>query len=276
MLNWLVNIDPVVLSLGPLAIRWYALAYIAGIVIGWRYILVLAKSPGAAMSAKNVDDFIVWATIGIVAGGRLGFVLFYQGGEFPFFHNPEQILYVWQGGMSFHGGLLGVIVAITLFCRRNKLKLLAVSDMVAMATPIGLFFGRLANFINAELYGRVSDVPWAVVFPTGGPEPRHPSQLYEAGLEGIVLFIVLLAILYFTKARERPGALTGALFVGYGMSRVFVEFFRQPDVQLGFLFSGVTMGQILSLPVLALGGYLLFRALRNGPVPQPQRSTQAS
>lgn len=274
MLEWLVNIDPVALSLGPLAIRWYALAYIAGIIIGWRYILILAKSPGAAMSAKSVDDFIVWATIGIVAGGRLGYVLFYRP-DF-YFSNPEHILYVWQGGMSFHGGLLGVIVAVTLFCRRQKLKLLAVSDMIAAATPIGLFFGRLANFINAELFGRASDVPWAVVFPTGGPEPRHPSQLYEAGLEGVVLFIVLLAILYFTKARERPGALTGAMFVGYGLARIFVELFREPDPFLGFIVSGITMGQILSLPVLLLGGYLLFRALRSERVPQTAPSTQAS
>ena len=273
MLEWLVNIDPVVLSLGPLSIRWYALAYIAGIIIGWRYILFLAKTPGAAMSAKNVDDFIVWATIGIVAGGRLGYVLFYRP-DF-YFTNPEHILYVWQGGMSFHGGMLGMIVAITLFCRRQNLRLLAVSDMIAAATPIGLFFGRLANFINAELFGRVSDVPWAVAFQPGGPK-RHPSQLYEAGLEGIALFIVLLAILYFTKARERPGALTGALFVGYGLARIFVELFREPDPFLGFIVSGITMGQILSLPVILLDGYLLFRALHGDPVPGAAPKTQAS
>lgn len=274
MLEWLVNIDPVALSLGPLAIRWYALAYIAGIVIGWRYILILAKTPGAAMSAKNVDDFIVWATIGIVAGGRLGYVLFYRP-DF-YFANPEHILYVWQGGMSFHGGMLGMMVAVALFCRRQNLRLLAVSDMIAAATPIGLFFGRIANFINAELFGRTSDVSWAVVFPTGGPEPRHPSQLYEAGLEGIVLFIVLLAILYFTKARERPGALTGAMFLGYGVARIFVELFREPDPFLGFIVSGITMGQILSLPVMLLGGYLLFRALRGDRLPGAAPNAQAS
>ncbi len=273
MLEWLLNIDPVALQLGPIALRWYALAWVAGIVIGWRYVLQLAKSPGAAMTPKMVDDFIVWATVGIVGGGRLGYVIFYQP-EF-YLHNPLEILYVWQGGMSFHGGLLGMVAAITLFCRRYKLNLLSVSDMIGAATPIGLFFGRIANFINGELFGRVTsaDNPLGVVFPAGGPEPRHPSQLYEAGLEGIALFIVLLAILYFTKLRERPGALTGAFFVGYGVSRIVVELYREPDAQLGFIFGGVTMGQILSVPVLLLGAFLIARALRRERLPQALPST---
>ena len=259
------TIDPVALAIGPFDIRWYAIAYIVGLILGWRYVLRFARQPGAAMTAKEVDDFIVWATIGVVVGGRLGYVLFYRPGFY--LANPEHILYVWQGGMSFHGGLLGVAAAIVLFSRKRGLKLLEVSDVIAAAAPIGLFFGRIANFINAELFGRPSDAPWAVIFPTGGSAARHPSQLYEAALEGLVLFAVIVFLVYATRARWRPGLITGVFFGGYGIARIVVEFFREPDAHLGFLFGGVTMGQILSLPVLAVGAYLIARAMSRPPRP---------
>ena len=258
-------IDPVLFAIGPFAIRWYAIAYIAGLILGWRFVLRLAREPGAAMTAKQVDDFIVWATIGVVIGGRLGYVLFYRP-DF-YFANPEQILYVWQGGMSFHGGLLGVVAAVFWFSRKRGLELWLVSDAIAAAAPIGLFFGRIANFINAELFGRISDVPWAMVFPTGGPVARHPSQLYEAALEGVVLFAVIATLLYATGARWRPGLITGVFFGGYGAARIAVELFREPDAYLGFLLGGVTMGQLLSLPVIAAGAYLIARAMTRPPRP---------
>jgi phosphatidylglycerol:prolipoprotein diacylglycerol transferase len=259
------TIDPVALAIGPFDIRWYAIAYIIGLILGWRYVLRLARQPGAPMTAKEVDDFIVWATIGVVLGGRIGYVLFYRPGFY--FANPEHFLYVWQGGMAFHGGLLGVMAAIVLFSRKRGLRPLEVSDIIAAAAPIGLFFGRIANFINAELFGRPSDVAWAVIFPTGGPEARHPSQLYEAALEGVLLFAVIAVLLSATRARERPGLITGVFFGGYGIARIVVEFFREPDAHLGFLLAGVTMGQILSLPVLGAGAYLIARAMTQPPRP---------
>lgn len=259
------TIDPVALAIGPFDIRWYAIAYIIGLILGWRYVLRLVRQPGTPMTAKEVDDFIVWATIGVVLGGRIGYVLFYRPGFY--FANPEHILYVWQGGMAFHGGLLGVMSAIVLFSRKRGLRLLEVSDVIAAAAPIGLFFGRIANFINAELFGRPSDVAWAVIFPTGGPEARHPSQLYEAALEGVLLFAVIAVLLSATRARERPGLITGVFFCGYGIARIVVEFFREPDAHLGFMLGGVTMGQILSLPVLGAGAYLIARAMTQPPRP---------
>lgn len=251
-------IDPVLIEIGPFAIRWYALAYIAGIMLAWRYILVLMRRAPSGAGRKDIDDFVAWATLGVVLGGRLGYVLFYQ---FDYYlANPQQILFVWQGGMSFHGGVLGVVVALVVFARRRGLGLMALSDLVACATPIGLFFGRLANFINAELWGRTSDVPWAMVFPRGGPVPRHPSQIYEAALEGVVLFFVLLALWRVARLRDRHGFLTGAFLCGYGVARMIGELFREPDAHLGFLWSGVTMGQILSLPMIAVGLWLMARA----------------
>jgi len=259
------TIDPVALAIGPFDIRWYAIAYIIGLILGWRYVLRLVRQPGTPMTAKEVDDFIVWATIGVVLGGRIGYVLFYRPGFY--FANPEHILYVWQGGMAFHGGLLGVMSAIVLFSRKRGLRLLEVSDIIAAAAPVGLFFGRIANFINAELFGRPSDVAWAVIFPTGGPEARHPSQLYEAALEGVLLFAVIAVLLSATRARERPGLITGVFLCGYGIARIVVEFFREPDAHLGFMLGGVTMGQILSLPVLGAGAYLIARAMTQPPRP---------
>ena len=245
-------------SLGPFAVRWYALAYIAGLIIGWRYCLAIAKRPPQVARPQDIDDFLVWATIGVVLGGRIGYILFYNFDEYA--AHPIEMLYLWRGGMSFHGGALGVMAAIILFCRQRGIPMLAFADIIACAVPIGLFFGRIANFINGELWGRATDVPWAMVFPTGGPEPRHPSQLYEAFLEGAVLFVLLWVLQRFTPARQRPGTLTGVFLMGYAVARIIVEFFRQPDAQLGFLFWGVTMGQLLSLPLLLVGLWLVLRA----------------
>ncbi len=253
-------IDPVMIEIGPFAIRWYALAYVVGLIIGWLYVARLAREKPEAMARREVDDFLLWATLGIILGGRLGYVLFYN--PVFFFDNPLRIFAVWQGGMSFHGGLIGVAAALVLFCRVRRLSLLMVSDLIACAAPIGLFLGRLANFINGELFGRVTDVPWAMVFPRGGPLPRHPSQLYEAALEGVVLFLILLAALRLWRAREKPGLLTGVFLAGYGIFRGVGELFREPDAQLGFIFAGATMGQLLSLPVLAFGLYFIARAVR--------------
>jgi phosphatidylglycerol:prolipoprotein diacylglycerol transferase len=253
-------IDPVAIAIGPFAIRWYALAYIVGLLLGWRYCLWVAKRPPAVASPAAIDDFLVWATLGVVLGGRLGYVLFYKPHEY--FENPIEILQLWHGGMSFHGGALGVIAALWLFCRQRSLSFFAFSDIITSAVPIGIFFGRVANFINGELWGRPSDVPWAMIFPNAGFEPRHPSQLYEAGLEGIVLFLILFGLLRWTEIRERPGALSGVFLIGYALARIFVEFFREPDSFMGFLWFGATMGQLLSLPVLLFGLWLVWSAKR--------------
>ncbi len=259
------TIDPVLVEIGPLAIRWYALAYITGLLLGWRYVRHLSALPPRTMTRENVDDLLVWITLGVILGGRIGYVLFYRPGYYLF--NPLEALAVWQGGMSFHGGLIGVLLAGWLFSRRNGLHPLRVGDVVACATPIGLFFGRLANFINSELWGRVTDVPWGVVFPNGGPLPRHPSQIYEALLEGLLLFVILFLLSRKRSLRERPGLLGGIFLAGYAIGRIIAEMFRQPDAHIGFLAGGVTMGQLLSLPVLAVGLFLIMRAYRRPVVP---------
>lgn len=250
------DIDPIILQVGPFAIRWYALAYIGGLVIGWRILIHFAKMPGSRITPQQADDFLVWATLGIILGGRLGYVLFYK--PVYYLSNPQEIFMVWQGGMSFHGGFLGVIIAGYLFSKRKKIPALALADMLATVAPIGLFFGRIANFINGELYGRTTDVSWAFVFPGGGPLPRHPSQLYEAALEGLLLFIIIYALRY-SRLSNKPGLLTGVFFLGYALARGFVELFRQPDAHLGFLIGGLTMGQLLSIPMILIGIYLIFR-----------------
>ena len=249
-------------QLGPFAIRWYALAYIVGLLLGWRYCVALARKPGAWVNQVQLDDFLLWVTLGVVIGGRLGYVLFYQPGYY--LEHPGEAIAMWRGGMSFHGGLLGVTAAIVLFAQRHKLPMLAVADSIAGAVPIGLFFGRLANFINGELFGRATDVPWAMVFPHGGPEPRHPSQLYEAALEGIVLFLVL-RVLETGGARQKPGLITGVFLIGYALSRIVVEIVREPDAFLPIFVLGSTMGQLLSLPLAALGLFLVLRARRRVP-----------
>lgn len=253
--------DPVLISFGPIAIRWYALAYIVGILGGWLYARALVRSEKvwsgpAPLTPVDYDDFVLWATFGIILGGRIGYVLFYNPGYF--FEHPIEILQLWNGGMSFHGGFLGVVITVALFARRRGISFLSLSDITCAVAPIGLFLGRIANFINGELWGRPTDVPWAMAFPGAGPLPRHPSQLYEAILEGLVLFL-LLALLVRWGALKRPGAITGAFMVFYGIARLFCEFFREPDAQLGFLWGGLTMGMLLSLPLILAG--LVFLAI---------------
>ena len=252
------SIDPILIQIGPFAIRWYALAYIAGLLIGWRYVRRLAAKPPTVVIERDVDDFLVWATLGVVLGGRLGYVLFYKPDYF--LSQPLAILQVWQGGMSFHGGLLGVLAAGFLFSRRRGLAFLAFADPIACAAPIGLFLGRVANFINGELWGRASDAPWAMVFPHGGPMARHPSQLYEAALEGVVLFVLLLLMSRREGLRRRHGVLTGTFLAGYGVARIVAELFREPDAYLGSFVAGTTMGQWLSLPMVLIGLALILRA----------------
>jgi phosphatidylglycerol:prolipoprotein diacylglycerol transferase len=253
-------IDPVLVQIGPFAIRWYALAYIAGIVLGWRLARRLVVLGPKVATTEQVDDFVTWVTLGIILGGRFGYVIFYRPDIF--LRAPWEILYLWQGGMSFHGGALGVIVALYFFTRRQGLDWVAFSDRVVCVVPIGIFLGRLANFINGELWGRVSDVPWAMVFPGAGPDPRHPSQLYQAGLEGLCLFILLMVLVYRPSVRARVGVLSGVFLAGYGVARFIGEFFRQPDAHLGFLFAGATMGQLLSLPMMVVGAWLVLRGMR--------------
>lgn len=258
------DFDPVALDLGFLVIRWYALAFIGGLLAGWGYILWLLRRPPTTMTGQQVGDFFSWAIVGVIVGGRLGFVGFYQPGYF--LENPMQILAVWNGGMSFHGGLLGVVAAIYFYARRHDINVLSLADLVAAATPIGLFLGRLANFINGELYGRATDVPWAFVFPGGGDVGRHPSQLYEAGLEGLLLFVILFALARFAGGRDRAGLITGIFLLGYGAARSFVELFRQPDLYVGdggFLAGGVTMGQLLSAPIMIAGAAFIVYAVRH-------------
>ncbi len=253
-------LDPVLIHIGPLAIHWYALAYLAGFVLGWRACMRLARQNAEGPSPQHYDDFLTWAVIGTLLGGRLGYILFYQSDMY--IRDPLEMLKIWHGGMSFHGGMLGVILAAWLFTRRNKLSFFAFSDLLACVAPIGLGLGRLANFVNGELFGRATDVPWGVVFPHGGNLPRHPSQLYEAGLEGVALFIILMFLARKPSLRARPGFLSGAFLLGYGVFRFAVEFFREPDAQLGFLFAGATMGQLLCVPMILLGAFLILRQQR--------------
>ncbi|MGB8276253.1 MAG: prolipoprotein diacylglyceryl transferase [Alphaproteobacteria bacterium] len=257
------DIDPVAVHIGPLAIRWYALAYITGFLLGWRYCLRLSDRTKGLLTRVQIDDFLFWVIVAVILGGRLGYVLVYNPGFY--FANPLEIFAVWRGGMSFHGGFLGVLAAMYLYARQHKVPFLALSDLVAPVTPIGLFFGRIANFINGELYGRATDVPWGVVFPGAGPDPRHPSQLYEAGLEGVLLFVLLWVLAVPLRGLERRGLLTGAFLAGYGVSRVVAELFRQPDVQIGFIAGYLTMGEILSVPLVIAGAWLLWRVLKPAP-----------
>ncbi len=248
--------DPVALQIGPIAIRWYALAYIAGILLAWRYCIWLAQLPPQRVSRTQLDDLLFWVTIGIIVGGRLGQVLLWEPALY--LANPLEILMIWKGGMAFHGGLIGVILAIWLYARSQKVSLFAFSDVIAASTPIGLFLGRVANFVNGELVGRPTDVPWAFIFPHVDMQPRHPSQLYQAALEGILLFIVLLWAVRQQWIRERLGMMTGLFLIGYAIARSIGEIFREPEVNLG-ADSVVTWGQILSIPMFLLGLYLVMR-----------------
>jgi phosphatidylglycerol---prolipoprotein diacylglyceryl transferase len=263
--------DPVLISFGPIAIRWYALAYIVGILLGWLYARSIIKREsfwgGAApLTPADFDDFILWVTLGIILGGRIGYVLFYNPAYFA--ENPLESLELWKGGMSFHGGFLGCVLAVILFARHRRIPILSLGDLTCAAATIGLFLGRIANFINGELWGRPSDVPWAMVFPNGGPLPRHPSQLYEAFLEGLVLFIVL-NLLIRRGALKRPGFILGAFAFGYGIARSICELFREPDVQLGYLWGRLTMGMLLSLPLILAGIVLMAVAMRRKDARHP-------
>ncbi len=285
------NFDPVAVSIGPLPIRWYSLAYIFGIGLGWWYSLSLVKKPAlwpnnaAPITKVQLDDLIFWVAIGVMAGGRLGYLFFYEpsllvGAWEPLGANLEAgliktlvgwihippALMLWRGGMSFHGGLIGVTLAGLWFARRHKLGALALGDLFACAAPIGLFFGRLANFINGELYGRQTDASWAMVFPADPEQlPRHPSQLYEAALEGLALFAILFISVRMFAFLKKPGAAMGTFLAGYGVSRIIVENFREPDAFMPDFPIGLTMGMMLSLPMLALGIFFLWRAFRKAP-----------
>ena len=263
------EIDPIAISIGPIAVRWYAVAYIAGIVFGWLYARSLVKNERlwggpAPITLLQLDDFILWVTIGIIVGGRTGYVLFYNPAFFA--QHPAQIFVLWNGGMSFHGGFLGCVAAVMLFCRVNGIPTLSLGDITTGVAPIGLLLGRLANFIKGELWGREADasVPWRMVFPDGGPLPRHPSQLYEAGLEGLLLFLVL-AVMIRMGALKRPGLILGSFIAIYAIGRIIGEFFREPDPQLGFLWGGLTMGMLLSVPMIIAGAILIVTAWSKAP-----------
>lgn len=255
------QIDPVIVHLGPLALRWYGLMYLLGFLAAYGLIRHLSTLRRLPLDRDGAADLLFYGAVGVVAGGRLGYVLFYQPGWY--LEHPLEALAIWQGGMSFHGGLLGVVAATLIFCRRRKLSVLATGDVLVTATTVGLGLGRIGNFINGELWGRPTDLPWGMIFPGAGPEPRHPSQLYQALLEGLLLFLLL----YWLHRRKAPtGSVFFAFFVGYGVFRFLVEFVRQPDAHLGYLWGGATMGQLLCLPMIAfgVGGWLWLRRQRSG------------
>jgi len=255
------NIDPIAIHIGAFGVRWYSLAYMAGIVGGWWLIArENARKPLENLNKSALDDMIMFAVLGIVLGGRLGYVLFYKPDYYM--QHPLEALQVWEGGMSFHGGFIGTTIAFAIFCRKYKINFLRLTDLLACAAPIGLFFGRIANFINGELFGRVTDASVGMIFPTGGGLPRHPSQLYEAGLEGAVLFAIMLFLLKKTALRDKAGRLSGVFLIGYSTARAICENFREPDEFLGFLYGGLTMGQLLSAPMLIGGFYLLLRRVK--------------
>ena len=270
------EIDPVIIQVGPLAIHWYGLGYVVGILFAWWYTKRLVSTPKLwannipPMKPEDLDDFVIWAAAGVVLGGRLGYVLFY---DLPrYIENPLDIFAVWQGGMSFHGGMLGTIAAMVLFSFSRGINPWSMLDTVAAATPVGLGLVRVANFINSELWGRPTDMPWGIVFPDGGPLPRHPSQLYEAALEGLVLFLVLRFLTHSRLKLKTPRFVGGAFICGYGLARIFVEFFRVPDAQLGYLFGGwLTMGMVLSTPMVAAGVWAMLTA--RAPAPQARQET---
>lgn len=258
------TIDPVMLQLGPFAVHWYGVAYVVGILFGWWYSrrLVANRRLWAGeppMEPRDIDDFLMWAVIGIIIGGRLGYVLFYELAVF--LENPLRIAMLWTGGMSFHGGLLGTIIAMILFARSRGFSALSLFDVIAASVPPGIFLGRIANFINQELWGKPTDLPWGIVFPAAGAEPRHPSQLYEALLEGLLMFFFLRLLTHRFGKLATPGFVAGAFIAVYGIARIFVEFFRLPDPQIGYLAGGwLTMGMLLSLPMIAVGIWLIVRA----------------
>jgi len=260
--------DPVLVTIGPFSVRWYALAYIAGILLGWVYARMLIKRERywggpAPLTVLDFDDFVLWVTLGIILGGRTGYVLFYNGPHF--LESPIEIVQLWKGGMSFHGGFIGCVLAVVLFARVRGIPFLPLGDLTCATAPIGLLLGRCANFINGELWGRPTDVPWAMVFPGAGPLPRHPSQLYEATLEGLVLGLTLWLCMR-AGALKRPGLTIGLFAVGYSIARIICELFREPDPQLGFLWGGMTMGMLLSVPLMLTGFGFIAVALKRPPL----------
>ena len=257
------EINPVLFQWGWFAVRWYSLAYIFGILGAWWLARQMSQKSNSTFTVLKIDDFLIWATIGVILGGRLGYCLFYNLRYYLEF--PAQILAVWQGGMSFHGGLLGVMVATILFAWKRQISLFTMGDILACVAPIGLFLGRLANFINGELFGRVTHaVPWAMIFPDGGPDPRHPSQLYEACVEGLLLFLILNTLWWFVPAiRNRRGTATGLFFILYGVGRFFLEYTREPDAHLGLIWQQFSMGQILCIPMILLGVFFILFSKKN-------------
>lgn len=272
-----LGLSPIALDLGFFTLKWYSLAYLAGILLGYWHLSRMIKSPGAPMAQRHADDLFFYATIGIILGGRLGYVLFYNPAEFA--AHPADIFKLWEGGMSFHGGLIGTVLAIAWVSWRGGIPFLRTCDYLSVCVPFGLLFGRLANFVNGELWGRVTDaqLPWIMVFPAGGPAPRHPSQLYEALLEGLVLAIVLLTVFWKTRARWRPGLLVGLFTLGYGLSRFTVEYFREPDAQLQEFAraTGFSMGQWLTMPLILIGLFFFLRALVKPPLSVAARPAAA-
>jgi phosphatidylglycerol:prolipoprotein diacylglycerol transferase len=259
------NISPIALQLGPISIHWYGIAYVVSILFSWWYCKRLIATPKLwvngkpPMSAIDLDDFVTWAALGIILGGRIGYILFYDFAKY--LADPLSIFYVWNGGMSFHGGFLGTVLAMVLFARKRRINVWSMLDTVAASVPFGLGAVRLTNFINSELWGRTTDAPWGMVFPNGGDLPRHPSQLYEAALEGLLLFIVLRVLTHRYLKLQSPKFVGGAFVTGYGLSRIFVEFFRTPDPQLGYLFGDwLTMGMVLSTPMVLAGLWAMLTA----------------
>ncbi len=259
------EIDPVIVAIGPIAVHWYGLGYVVGILFAWWYTRRLVSNQALwahnqpAMTAQDLDDFLIWAAAGVILGGKIGYILFYD--PLRYLIDPPDTFAGWQRGMSFHGGLIGTTLAMFLFARRRGINVWSMFDTIAASVPVGLGIVRVTNFINSELWGRVTDVPWAFVFPNGGPLPRHPSQLYEALLEGVVLFALLWLLTRLSLKLKTPGFIAGAFIAGYGLSRIFVEFFREPDGHIGYLAGGwLTMGMVLSVPMVAAGAYAMARA----------------
>jgi phosphatidylglycerol:prolipoprotein diacylglycerol transferase len=273
------DINPVLLQIGPFALRWYALAYVAGILLGWRYAVALTKNLGIwrgtapTANEKQIDDLVLWVTVGIIAGGRLGYVLFYKTDLF--WTDPLEIFRTWNGGMSFHGGLIGVSLALIGFSLTAKIDLLRLADLTAPSVPLGLLFGRLANFINGELWGRPTTGPWGMVFPRAGPEPRHPSQLYEAGLEGVLLFCILRWATHGAKELPRRGFVSGLFLICYGCFRILLENVREPDRDMPHFPLGLTMGIMLSIPMLLVGIGLVLYSRRPGSMAPPAPAAPA-
>lgn len=276
-----LGLSPNVFTIGSFALRWYSLAYLAGILIAYWHTSKACKAPGGPMAQRHIDDLFFYCTLGVILGGRLGYATFYTGGDTgipSLWAHPGELLKLWNGGMSFHGGLIGVVIAMAWVCWRNKLSIVRVGDVIAVSVPFGMLFGRLANFVNGELWGRVAgpDVPWAIVFKGAGDMARHPSQLYQALGEGLVLAVILIPLFWKTRARWKPGLLVGIFTLGTGLARFVAEYFREPDEQLQEFArqSGLTMGQWLTIPLILVGLFFIVRALLrpelNSGIPSPQ------